>query len=377
LLIIIKSTIFSHIVMPLLDLRYTTDEDKMYKTFDAWDKLQAPMDLDNGSVGRNTVADACVFRATADLGEKLRKSDQINSLERWLRQDIMLHKHEGHAFFRKKIEPASLLLGQFREGNFNLFGFYARSKNTKIWHTIVMRLRFLRELTVSVSSTKDVEFLVLELLLRANASEGEKPLAMTVLDQYLQEVEILAMWMALTRTSASQRSQKCFALLKTIRSGETEGHCITQEDKSSLREALVVNEFGATPSGKKFVMALLKRLNEHLLVQNGSEALLNELTPRYLESILPSKASVKAWGKSFPDAKERDQWINRVGNLVLTSNKATTRESRSSFSDKKTRFQEEIWPLTQNVAKLDDWNSDNLVKHLAYTVSLIDAVWGL
>lgn len=376
-MMIIEFTIFSYILVPLIELRYTTDEDKMYKTFDAWDKLQAPMDLDNGSVGRNTVSDACVFRATADLGEKIRKSDQINSLERWLRQDIMLHKHEGHAFFRKKIEPASLLLGQFREGNFNLFGFYARSKNTKIWHTIVMRLRFLRELTISVSSTKDVEFLVLELLLRANASEGEKPLAMTVLDQYLQEVEILAMWMALTRTSASQRSQKCFALLKTIRSGETEGHCITQEDKSSLREALVVNEFGATPSGKKLVMALLKRLNEHLLVQNGSEALLNELAPSYLESILPSKASVKAWGKSFPDSKERDQWINRVGNLVLTSNKATTRESRSSFSDKKIRFQEEIWPLTQNVAKLDDWNSDNLVKHLAYTVSLIDTVWGL
>jgi hypothetical protein len=160
----------------------------MYKTFDAWDKLQAPLDLDNGSVGRNTVADACILRATADLGGKIRKSDQINSLERWLRQDITLHQHEGHSFFRKKVEPASLLLGQFREGNFNLFGFYARSKNTKIWHTISMRLRFLRELTTHVPSTKDVEFLILELLHRANASEGEKPLTMTALDQYPQEV---------------------------------------------------------------------------------------------------------------------------------------------------------------------------------------------
>jgi hypothetical protein len=349
----------------------------MYKTFDAWDKLQAPLDLDNGSVGRNTVADACILRATADLGGKIRKSDQINSLERWLRQDITLHQHEGHSFFRKKVEPASLLLGQFREGNFNLFGFYARSKNTKIWHTITMRLRFLRELTTHVPSTKDVEFLILELLHRANASEGEKPLTMTALDQYLQEVETLAMWMALTRTSALMRSRKCFVFLETIRSGETEGHCITQEDKSSLREALVVNEFGATSSGKKFAAALLKRLNENVLVQNGNEALLNELVPGYLESTLPSKASVKAWGKSFPDSKERDQWINRIGNLVLTSSKATTRENRAPFSEKKIRFQKDVWPLTQSVAKLDDWNSDNLVKHLAYTVSLIDTIWSL
>ena len=59
--------------MCLFELRYISDEDKMYKTFDAWDKLQAPMDLDNGSVGRNAVADACILRATADLGAKIRR----------------------------------------------------------------------------------------------------------------------------------------------------------------------------------------------------------------------------------------------------------------------------------------------------------------
>eukprot|EP00957_Ditylum_brightwellii_P143188 10910311-Ditylum_brightwellii.AAC.1 len=90
----------------------------MYKTFDRWDELAAISDIDNRSVGRQTISDACLLRATAELRSKVRKRDEIYALERWLRTYLLGKDgegQEGNAFFKKKIEPASLKLGQYRE----------------------------------------------------------------------------------------------------------------------------------------------------------------------------------------------------------------------------------------------------------------------
>ena len=165
----------------------------MYKTFDAWDKLAAISDIDNRSVGRSVLSDACLLRATAELRTKIRNRDQVHSLERWLRMDVVENKHEGHIFYKKKVEPASILLGQYREGTFTLFGFYAGSNGSKAWKSVVMRLRFLREMTRNVPATNEVETVILELLLRAGNSEGSKAMSLTELDEYLHEVEQLAL----------------------------------------------------------------------------------------------------------------------------------------------------------------------------------------
>jgi len=360
----------------LVCFRYTSEETNIYKTFDKWDELSAMSDIDNSSVGRKTVSDACLLRATSELREKIRKRDQLYSLERWLRKDVVENQHEGHVFYMKKIEPASLLLGQYREGTFNLFGFYAKSKSEKVWKSISMRLRFLREMTNGIAATKETEVIILELLLRANGFEGDKAMSQTDLDEYLHKVEQLALWMALTKPSAKERSQKVFAFLDAIDSKKdpSKVQAITQEDKSSLRESLVVSQFGSTASAKKIAIVLLKRLNSFVLAEKGQPEFTGDA---YLESILPHSASKKAWGKDWPDKDERDKWVDRLGNLALLSNKATAREAKLSFSEKKERFNKEPFPLTLGVAEMDVWNSDNLVKRLASIVALIDQIWAL
>lgn len=349
----------------------------MYKTFDAWDSLASISDLDNGSVGRGTVSDACLLRASTELKNKIRKNDQVYSLERWLRHDVIQNNYEGHVFYEKKIEPAALYLGQFREGEFNLFGFYTRNKGTKAWKSITMRLRFLRDLTSNISSTKEVEMLVLELLLRAGKSNGKEAMILANLDIHLHQVEKLAMLIALTRPSVAERYEKCFSYLDVIEAGDTKTGAISEEDMSSLREALVVTEFGASASGKKIAIALLKRLNEHVLSDDGKNDVPQDSTAAYLEAILPVKGTKKAWGEDWPDQEEHDKWVHRLGNLVLLSNKPTAKESKMAFDDKKNRFRAEVWPITAGVSTIDAWNSDNLVKHLATTVALIDKIWGL
>jgi len=361
----------------LVCFRYNSEESDMYKTFDKWDDLAAIADIDNSSVGRKTVSDACMLRATAELREKIRKRDQLYALERWLRKDVIENKHEGHVFYTNKIEPACLVLGQYREGAFNLFGFYARSKNEKEWNSITMRLKFLREMTTSITATNDAEIVILELLLRANGSEGGRSMKLSDFDEYLHKTEQLALWIALTKPSATQKSMKILAFLDAIASPDDKvayAEAISQEDKSFLRESLVVTEFGSNASGKRLAVILLKRMNAFVLAQQGKPEFAGE---DFLESILPVKASKKSWGEDWPDLDEREKWVNNLGNLAIVSKKATSKQTKMPFSQKKERYNKEVLPLTLTVAEMDTWNSDNLAKNLATLVDLIDQIWGL
>jgi len=364
----------------LVCFRYTQDETNMYKTFDSWDHLASTLDLDNGCVGRGTVSDACLLRATTALRQKIRKRENLLSLERWLRRDVIQNKREGHIFYKKKIEPASLTLGQYRNGDFHLLGFYSRSKNTKVWTSIAMRLHFLRSMTTTVTSVKDVEMVVLELLLRASGVEG-KAMTLNELDQQLHGVEILSLWMALSKPSVSNRYQKCFEFLDAIENGEEVISLISQQEKSMIREALVITEFGSNASGKRIATYILKRINCYVHAQEANAAknrVIESLADSHLELILPDKATKKAWGHTWPEKEEKEKWVNRIGNFAIVSNKPTAAESKMPFVTKKERFQkEEDWPLTLGLTEIDEWDSDSLIKNLANIVNLIDKVWAL
>lgn len=351
----------------------------MYKTFDGWDHLASTPDIDNGSVGRDTVSDACFLRATTVLRTKIRKREILLSLERWLRRDVLENKREGNIFYKKKIEPASLTLGQYRNGDFHLFGFYSRIKDQKMWVSVVMRLSFLRLMTNSVASTKDLEMVVLDLLLRACGAEGKgKPMQIKELDQQLHGLEILALWMAIAKPSVNKRYEMCFEFLDAIENGKEDVNLISQADKSAIREALVVNEFGSTAAGKRIAVAILKRINCHVQAESGEGSrMIESMADHHLELILPSKATKKAWGHTWPDKEEQAKWVNRIGNFAIVSSKPTAPETRMPFSSKKERFRIETWPLTASLVEVDEWDSDSLIKNLATIVNLIDQVFKL
>ncbi len=352
----------------------------MYKTFDSWDHLASTPDIDNGSVGREVVSDACFLRATTVLRSKIRKREILLSLERWLRRDVLQNKREGNVFYKKKIEPASLTLGQYRTGDFHLLGIYARSKDQKIWVSIVTRLSFLRLMTTTVASARDLEMVVLDLLLRAGGNEGEgKPMPLKELDQQLHGLEILALWMALSKPTAAKRYEMCFEFLDAIQDGKEDINLISQHDKSAIREALVVNEFGSTAAGKKIAIAILKRINCHVQAEAGEGSrMIESMADHHLELILPAKATKKSWGHTWPDKEEQLKWVNRIGNFAIVSSKPTAAETKRPFIAKKDRYRSETtWPLTTSLADLDEWDNDNLIKNLAQIVNLIDIVFKL
>jgi len=407
----------------LVCFRYTQDEQSMYKTFDAWDDLSSScssmIDLDSGIVGRDVVTNACLWRATSFLKTKIGKRNQLLCLEKWMRGNIMQSRNGyqdcsggGDQFFLKQIKPASLVLGYFRDGSLppQLISSTAAGKtksdsNKLFMVKIEISLRFLRDLILDVSAaTKEIEMIVIELLLRATNRNKKMPLR--VLHQHLLATEQLALYFALLKPSASVKYQKCFELLDRIEDQASSSSSssivpssthlmktVWEEQKVELRNALVLNDFGATAGGKKFAVALLKRLNRDVMIQQSGDHFSSDRMMKqvlfggdkntYLEPVLPAKATKKAWGgvDSWPEKIQREKSIPKLGNLCLVgrtdNKKPTTKELKSSFEEKKGRYKEEMWPLTSRLASIDTWNDNSMTQTTAVLIGLVNSIWGL
>lgn len=355
---------------------YILDEDKIYQTFDDWDDLASTEDLDNGSVGRKTVSDACLLRAKAKLGVNIGKRNQLLEMERWMRQELQARGEgaTGDQFFKECIAPAALALGQFRDGSIPPFGFSKRGKITKLRASLLSRLDFLRDLTKGVTATRDIEIVLLELLLASTRTQHPMPLA--EFEEYLQHAEEIALWAALVRPSASLRYKKILSLLAAIENKEKKAFCaLTDEDRLEMRRALISTDFGASAGGKRFALALLRRLNAHLLTEQGEE--LPGASQYFLEYVLPVKATKKAWGHTWPDKSTRDAWVYRLGNLCLVSKKVAAVDSKAAFLTKKSRYVAEPLPLTKNLAtENEEWDNGSLVGTLSEMVNLVESIWG-
>lgn len=360
----------------LLCFRYTTEESDAYKIFDKWDDLAAMPDLEAGSVGRDIISSACLLRASVLLRTKIRKSDQLFALENWLRGRIVEEKCDGTTFFSDYVKPASLLLGRYRLGEFFTMNFLSKSNaHPFLRNSIAVRLEFIRALTTSVTTTKELEMIVLELMLRAASMPGSKPLALKELDDYLLAVERLALWMAIVKPTASQRFQRCFTLLDVINDDNVDDSlslCLSQEENRNLRESISIIDFGVTAAGRKTANAILRRLNSYIFLKNGRE--IPNLSS-FVEHIVPIVQSKKNWGMAWPDEKERKMFVHRIGNLALVSEKALPRETKMSFGEKKRRFKNEQWPLTQRLLERDEWNKESFRANQGELFYLIDEIW--
>jgi len=358
----------------LLCFRYTTEESNEYKTFDKWDHLAAMPDLEAGSVGRDIIANACLLRATVFLRTKIRKSGQLLALEQWLREEITLKNCDGSVFFASNVKPASLLLARFQLAEFQSFNFLSKGNtNPYFGKSITLRLEFIRSLTTTVTSTKELEMVILELLLRAGGLVDNQKLTLEELDKYLLSIERLALWMAIVKPTASDRFRRCFSILDCIsRNDLDDSMFLSEEENQSLREGIVTMEFGKTAGGKKIAISLLKRLNSHILLKNDEEI---PTTSSFVEHIVPVAVNRKNWGIAWPDDKERKKNVHRLGNLALVSQNTPKKQMKESFSEKKSRFQKEQWPLTQSLSEKDEWNGDAFLANQGELFYLINEIW--
>jgi len=374
------------------------------------------------AVGRDIITSACLLRASAALRTKIRSrgGDEVYEWERWLRQELWLQnqllaqqQHEqskksegttttssssssslqpwqGKDFFTKKIQPASIVLYKFRTRQWDEFSFLSKDVNKKMTKkdrsAIIARLDFLRDVIMGVTSAKEAEIVVLDVLLRAEeeAMNGGGSSSGSSLDRYLEEflplVESWTLWMALTRPSPMQRHSRVFSLLDAMDDVDSVGARISaeQDEMESLKASMDEYEFGASAGGKRLAAAILKRMSTHLMLEekkgvpDGGDV--------SVDFILPSKfAKGSEWEKLWPDEEQRGEWMNRIGNLALVSSrprsKMANKGSDSSWEQKCINFKKEPWLLTRQLVELDGWDAAAVQDQQKDILSLADLVW--
>lgn len=131
------------------------------------------------------------------------------------------------------------------------------------------------------------------------------------------------------------------------------------EIESIITNKLNDNQFYSIYGGK---------LSKYILLRVDMTLWDLEVFPGYpgmvtVEHILPQTPSPKSkWMKNFNDA-EREEWTNKLGNLVLLSGRKNSQARNYEFEKKKDiYFKKKSTPfqITQKLKECDDWNMKNL-----------------
>ena len=114
-------------------------ENDQEEVFQKWDEL-----VSSDMVGRDNVAAACQLLASAQLRKKVKKNDEIDILEEWLKTQLEETYENGKEFYYKVIDPACRTLMSFRDGTIDAASFEGANGNDSLQRSISMRLAFLR-----------------------------------------------------------------------------------------------------------------------------------------------------------------------------------------------------------------------------------------
>ena len=112
--------------------------------------------------------------------------------------------------------------------------------------------------------------------------------------------------------------------------------------------------------GRRFARYILYKLD---MLYGGNNVKLQPPKEISVEHILPQNpADNSQWVKDFTPV-DREEWTNRLGNLVLISRRKNTAQGRLDYADKKTRyFKKNIEPFPNSIRVLErnDWKLETL-----------------
>lgn len=102
-----------------------------------------------------------------------------------------------------------------------------------------------------------------------------------------------------------------------------------------------------------------------------------------IEHVLPQNPSAGSeWFDIWPDAKERQFWLNRIANLVPLTRQRNSAAQNYDFDTKKTKYFStksgtSSYQLTTQVINIDKWNSDVVKRRQAELLSVFTDNWDL
>ena len=102
-----------------------------------------------------------------------------------------------------------------------------------------------------------------------------------------------------------------------------------------------------------------------------------------VEHVLPQTVQADSyWDKMWPDVEERQQWVHRIGNLLLLSRRKNAQASNLDFAEKKKRYFSgrggvSTFALTTRVLAEDEWTPQVVAKRQAEVLAKLREGWDL
>lgn len=198
------------------------------------------------------------------------------------------------------------------------------------------------------------------------------------LDQFLARLERLAASLLLRRVYATPRATRYASLLRQLDAGhglDSEALVLGEEEREEARDVLQGNIYGIAPV-RKFV---LQRLEELVAKEPGVTFNHKIIT---VEHVLPQNPEPDShWVRLFDETK-RNQWTNRLANLVLLNRRKNSEAQNLDFEDKKTKyFNSEkgvpTFSLTIQVLNAKEWTPETLKDRQSALTSVLESAWQL
>lgn len=126
--------------------------------------------------------------------------------------------------------------------------------------------------------------------------------------------------------------------------------------------------------GKGFARYLLRKI-DYLLDKPSYTEKRNSYKNMSIEHILPQNPKENSqWLKDFTN-EQREEWANKLGNLVLISRIKNASQGRLDFMDKKSKYFDkniETFPNSLKVLKENEWNIFSLEKNHKSLIKLLE-----
>jgi len=338
---------------------------------DRWNELCMEVD-------RTVVQNACILSAIGWRGKQMRKNDEVDYMENFLKEYISKNKHgvSGETFFDDIVLPASRALRKFQDGHTNLVG-----KNEKERPSL-----FFLEAASRMAVAKDIKIVVLHfLVLHEQTDDYSQKIE---IEKTLRKLEGIALWMLITKPKPKDRLEKCIQIIKSHHSSSSsddhdQSLALSLDQKQEILQYLDVNEFGQKNMEKSKAKAILWRINEYIHLTEHQQ--LQTLRPidsnkLHIEHILPQKHdNVASWMEMWGDDSRGDaeKWLHRLGNLVLLNEKVNAKIGNKSFEHKREFLGRFPYALTNRVKTEKYWNVDAVKRQHKDILDRAVLVWNL
>jgi uncharacterized protein with ParB-like and HNH nuclease domain len=173
----------------------------------------------------------------------------------------------------------------------------------------------------------------------------------------------------LTGSSNTGRYSRVYTLLRQIEQTDTSEEVLglpmfnegMGEEEEAFESALNLSNF-YRKGNYQWPKYILMRINgERFDNSNSKVEYGNNVT---IEHILPQTPDNEYWSNRFDDARWRDVWTDRMGNLVPLDGRKNYKVSNKPFTEKYEEYfaKKSDFPLVNELEEYEDWNPENLQK---------------